>query len=828
MGFALRSLVRACGTAMGLLGAGAAWGAMVPDAQAMSAQANAEGEVSQALYLALFVNGRDQDLIIHVDRVGKTFYITADELSEAGIRIDNLLLGPDRRIALDAIPDLRFVYRPTDQRIDFNLPDAQLKPESLGYQRAVPPRPTSGTGLVFNYAANLQGLRVSYTQLINEQRTLDPLLTTATYGSTPPLTQQAAIAEYNTLNRTLSVGTQLSFFSPIGSFYNSGYTTLQDGQSRYVRDDTYWSYSSIDSMLTYTVGDFISSSLTWSRSLRMGGFSVASDFAVRPDLVTFPVPALGGTAVVPTTVDLYINQLRQFSGQATGGPFLINTAPALTGAGQAELVYRDELGREVTVNESLYVDSRLLESGLSQWSLEVGYPRNNYGISSFDYASSPVASGSWRYGASDIFTLESHAEFAQGLHNLGIGSLFELGHWGVLNDSVTVDRGDTQGTQASLGYQYIAPFVSVNVQAMRTYGDYRDLGDIDEGVPVPKRLLHASLSVPIAVGQNISLAYARQDASILGGSRITSLGYSGSFGSRFSVFANLFRDRDQPNSGGIYVGLILDLGDRTSVSASASRYGDTKAMALSANHAIDYDTGGFGWNVLADGGNGGYRHEMGRLDYQGTYGDLSAQIEHSDLNNASYTSNSLYAAGAVVFMDGALLASRPISDAFAVVSTDGTPDVPVLRENRLVGTTNSGGHLLVPDLLSYDTNHLSIDTLNLPVEASVETDHLDVAPRAKSGVLARFALGRYQGATVILKDEQGQPLPVGTHATLSGSTVKALVGYDGEVFFPTLQPGENKVSALVGDVMCTADIRFKTADTMKTIGPFVCKRTPKP
>jgi outer membrane usher protein len=827
MGLALRSLVRACGTAMGLLGAGMACGAAAQDAPAIPAQTNAQAEVSQALYLALFVNGRDLGLIVHVDRVGNAFYVAADELSEAGIRTENLPFGPDRRIALDAIPNLRFVYRSTEQRIDFTLPNAQLKPESLGYQRAVPPRPTSGTGFLLNYAANFQGTRISYMQSLDEQRTLDPLLTTATYGSTPPLTQQAAVAEYNALNRTLSVGTQLSFFSPIGIFVNSGYTTLEDGQTRYLREDTYWSYSSIDSLLTYTAGDFISSSLTWSRSLRMGGFSIASDFAIRPDLVTFPVPALGGTAVVPTTVDLYINQLRQYSGQATGGPFIINTAPALTGAGQAQLVYRDELGREVTVNESLYVDSRLLETGLSQWSLEVGYPRNNYGINSFDYASSPVASGSWRYGASDIFTLESHAEFAQGLHNLGIGSLFELGHWGVLNGSVTVDRGDTQGTQASLGYQYTAPYVSVNAQAMRTYGDYRDLGNI-EGVPVPRRELHASVSVPIGVGQNISLAYARQDASILGGSRITSLGYSGSFGSRFSVFANLFKDRDQPDSGGIYIGLIVDLGDRTTVSASASRYGDTKSMALSANHAIDYDTGGFGWNVLADGGNGGYRHQMGRLDYQGTYGDLSAQIEHSDLNNSSYTSNSLYAAGSLVFMDGSLLASRPISDAFAVVSTDGTPDVPVLRENRLVGTTNSGGHLLVPDLLSYDTNHLAIDTLNLPVEANVETDHLDVAPRAKSGVLVRFAMGRYEGATVILKDEQGQPLPVGTHVTLDASTAKALVGYDGQVFFPALQPGGNKVSALMGDVMCTADVRFRTVDTMKTIGPFVCKRTPKP
>jgi hypothetical protein len=63
---------------------------------------------------------------------------------------------------------------------------------------------------------------------------------------------------------------------------------------------------------------------------------------------------------------------------------------------------------------------------------------------------------------------------------------------------------------------------------------------------------------------------------------------------------------------------------------------------------------------------------------------------------------------------------------------------------------------------------------------------------------------------------------------MSGSTAKALVGYDAEVFFQTLQSGRDKVPALVGTVMCAADIRFKIAGTKKEIGPFVWKRTPEP
>ncbi|ULU27130.1 fimbria/pilus outer membrane usher protein [Dyella terrae] len=358
---------------------------------------------------------------------------------------------------------------------------------------------------------------------------------------------------------------------------------------------------------------------------------------------------------------------------------------------------------------------------------------------------------------------------------------------------------------------------------MRTYGDYLDLGSV-RGVTLPKRQLHASVSVALTPRQSVSLTYARQDASILGGSRILSLGYNASFGSRVSLFANAFRDRDQAQSLGLYLGVIVNLDHRISVSLSASRYGDANTLAASASQSIDYDKGGFGWNVLADGGNAGYRHDLGRLDYQGSYGDVSAQVEHSSTAaGSSFTTRSLYATGSLVLMDGALLASRPISDAFAVVTTNGTPDVPVLRENRVVGDTSSGGHLLIPDLLSYNANHLAIDTLNLPVDAEVETDHLDVVPRGRSGVLARFPVSRYQGAVVVLQDEQGRPLPVGTAITLQGDTATYTLGYDGQVFFPHLQPGGNVISAKVGDILCMAHIEFSTKNTMQTMGPYTCK-----
>jgi len=794
-----------------------------PGADVLAAQTPANG----AYYLAAFVNGLDKQLIVRVDSVDGTFYINADELRELGVVTAGIGFDSDQRVSLASIPDLQYRYEADTQRLILTLPPSRLQAQLIGYRNPPPPPPITGTGLMINYAMELQGSRISYAQRNDAQHVTAPALGSGYYGSAPLVSEHEASAAYDALNRTLAVGTELRFFSPLGDIVNSGYTTVEGGRSKYLRQDTYWSYASVDSLLTYTAGDQVSSSLSWSRSVRLGGFSIAHNFTVRPDLVTFPVPALGGSAVVPTTVDLYINGLRQFSGEAGGGPFLIATPPSLNGAGQASVVYRDALGRELQVNASLYVDSRLLSSGLSEWSFEMGYPRLNYGARSFDYVSRPAANGTIRYGLSDRFTLEGHAEATSGLYNLGAGGLLALGRYGVLNASVTINRGASTGEQASVGYQYIAPRFSINLQGIRTYGNYRDLGSLRD-VPVPGRQLHASVSVAITTRQNISLTYARQQASLLGGSRILSLGYTATLGSRINLFANAFRDRDQAHSTGAYVGVIVNLDRRISASLSASHYGNANVLSAEANQSIDYDRGGFGWSVLGDEGNGNQRHYFARLAYQGNAGNLSAQIEHSSFGASSFTTHSLNASGSLVWMDGSLLASRPISDAFAVVSTDGTPDVPVLRENRVVGNTDGSGHLLIPDLLSYNSNSVAIDTLNLPADADVPSDHADVAPRARAGVLVHFPIRRYQGAVVILQDDHRQPLPVGTSVTVEGEPTPLLVGYEGKVFLPRMQIGDNRVSARIGDVMCSADIPFSNQDAMHTLGPFICQGAPTP
>lgn len=52
-------------------------------------------------------------------------------------------------------------------------------------------------------------------------------------------------------------------------------------------------------------------------------------------------------------------------------------------------------------------------------------------------------------------------------------------------------------------------------------------------------------------------------------------------------------------------------------------------------------------------------------------------------------------------MGGGLFAAREISNGFAVVSTDGIPDVPIKLQNNVIGSSDDNGLLLVTSLNSY-------------------------------------------------------------------------------------------------------------------------------
>ncbi|MDB5986019.1 MAG: fimbrial biosis outer rane usher protein [Nevskia sp.] len=768
------------------------------------------------LFLEVRINGQPTQSIVSFREYGGRLFIGRDDLQQLGIKSEQLqpaatAADPSRApsataglVGLDQLSELSYRYDPATQSIDLILSDRLRTPNVLSNRAKTASAWASSTGAVLNYDAYLQS-------------------DTDTFS-----------------NASLTVANEQRLFSALGILDNTGIARASRGQPPYLRLDSAWHYDNPQDLTTAQAGDVISSSLNWSRAVRLGGFQYRRNFALRPDLITFPVPQLSGSAAVPSAVDLYINNVRQFSDQVPSGPFVINNPLALTGAGQARLVIRDALGREVSTTLPIYVDNRMMATGLNAYSIEAGVLRRGYGLHSFDYGQTPAFSASYRHGLSDAITLEAHNEASESLFNTGAGGLLRLGQWGVINSAVSGSAGSNSGLQINLGYQLILPALSFSAQTTRNFHRYSDLAAIGATAP-PHAFDQINLAVPLFQTQSFGLNYvhtsntpnfATFDATttpIAGtplstqvntASRILSMSYSAQLIKRCSLFGNAYRDLNQGGVYGVYVGVSIDLGHRLVGFVNGGRSQGQNNYGASLTKTSDYD-GGWAWG-LQDSESGSLYSRLAHSTYLGRYGEVGASVQQI----TGQTNLSLQANGGLVFMDGVLEPSRHVYDSFALVSTNGVAGVPVLNENRMIGSTSANGHLLIPDLNSYQRNHISIDTMGLPVDVSIPIDSIEVVPRGQSGALARFDIQRYSAATIILVDAGGVLLPSGTLVKHRESGTNFVVGYDGQVFVEGLQE-HNHLDIGDSKLSCGTSFDYQTGSqrqiSLPTIGPLVCK-----
>ena len=179
----------------------------------------------------------------------------------------------------------------------------------------------------------------------------------------------------------------------------------------------------------------------------------------------------------------------------------------------------------------------------------------------------------------------------------------------------------------------------------------------------------------------------------------------------------------------------------------------------------------------------------------------------------------------MAYADGSVFATNTIYDSFAVVDTDHTPGIGVLQENRPVGKSDSAGHVLVPDLRSFEDNRIGIDPADVPMDTDLGQISKIVRPQDRSGVVVHFGVHHSQGAVIRLAEQDGRPVAVGGRARLVGASGPGVpVGYDGEVFIIALAPHNQLNVMRANGKACVARFDYTAAadDSLPTIGPVAC------
>ena len=156
----------------------------------------------------------------------------------------------------------------------------------------------------------------------------------------------------------------------------------------------------------------------------------------------------------------------------------------------------------------------------------------------------------------------------------------------------------------------------------------------------------------------------------------------------------------------------------------------------------------------------------------------------------------------------------------------------VYKDNQLIGRTDASGNALVPSVRAYEVNPVSIEALDLPMDARVDALQRDALAYYRSGVLLRFPVGRSHGATVKIRLPNGSPLPAGATVRLEQpGQPDALdqpdtvfpVGFDGEVYLSGLS-ARNVLRATWRGQSCLMAVDFVPgSDPLPFLGYLVCE-----
>ena len=737
------------------------------------------------LFLEPVINQWPTQELIHAEWIDDELVVQTAELKKIGLDIPET----DPLFAINKIPGLKAVYEPNEQRLYIEVPPEMLQTQKLkqlmqGESTAV----ESGNGILLNYD-------IYATQ--SEQR------------------------------KVVSMWNELRWFGASGGVVTSTgvynpYTASEVGDDAnypdYIRYDTQWVLSDPDKLYSIRAGDIVSTPVAGSRPLRLGGVQIARNFNLQPDFISYPLPEFIGSSTVPSSVELYINNLRTYQNNVRPGPFVVETAPYISGAGTAQIVTTDALGRQTTATLPFYVSSELLKPGLTDYSVSMGTVREDYGMESFSYAGHTVVDASLRHGLNQWLTLDAHVEGTSDIQVIGGGGEFRISQWGIANATVLNSSGanNQRGQQYVIGYSYFAPSGGITLQHMERDRDYSDVG-VRYGSDLLLRSDQFIAALSLGHG-TLSAGYFSIDTVDETKQSYASFSYGRSLSNGASLLFGYNASLDGSGDSSILLSVTIAFGERRSVNSSLTRddAGNYSAqIAASQTQALG---GGWGWGVSA--GSGESRFTEVDISWRGDYIGVNAGAYNS-VNDTTYWGD---IRGSIGVVDNRYFIANFIPDAFALVDTGEFSEVPIRFANQAMGDTDARGLRIIPWLNAYTPNYLEIDPHDLPVDTDIAMTARYVRPAYRSGVRIPFNIEQVSAAIVTLLDARAKPLPPGLDVIVKGTEITGLTGWDGQVYFDNLPRGdiEFESTTSTGRICHARGTYTPIPGTIPSLGPLIC------
>ena len=525
------------------------------------------------------------------------------------------------------------------------------------------------------------------------------------------------------------------------------------------------------------IGDSTTLPGTLGQAVRFSGMHWATDYATQPGLTPYALPAVSGTAAVPSSVELYLNQSLLQRTPINSGPFELHNIPVPIGMGDVELHMRDLLGRDQVLSVPYLVSPELISPGVTVSDFSAGAIRTNYGVASFDYGS-PFVSAAIRHGLGNGLTYDTSAEVQpnQWAARGGIALRLAPNMTGSVTPAISHSSAGT-GTAVDASLDSVSRIGQFGVHLRAASRDFVELGS-----NVRPNHLHmqwaAQASRQLSRFGSLAVTYARQTAYNGETTAATTLSYNATL-SRSTAISS-FASRTQSSYNDLIVGLMFTrfLGGNTSASVDMTSDNGAATAVARVSAAAPLDAG-WGWDAAIS--RGATDSNGIRIQQRSAFGIASAEI---DATSRSKTALLGWQGGILWSADRPWL-GQPLSGPAAVVELPDLAGVRILRDGQPAGRTDEQGRILVVGLRPFEENVISYVPEDLPLTALVTGGSLILRPYSRGVVHAQFPVAAAASEAIELQLDNSQPVPAGALLTLNGHDFP--VGKQGLVQIPVLK-----------------------------------------
>jgi outer membrane usher protein len=483
-----------------------------------------------------------------------------------------------------------------------------------------------------------------------------------------------------------------------------------------------------------------------------------------------------------------------------------------------QVVVVDALGRQQVLTQPFYTGATLLRAGLTDYSVELGSIRRDYGRSSSDYGDL-VGAVTFRRGLSDRLTTELHAEAqAGGAGAAGIDAALRVGVLGIVTATAAGGGNDAgSGWLGAFGFEHDGPRFNAFARAQYTTEHFAQLGD-GTLTERPRQRTFAGLGYDLERFGSLQLVYGLQTRWDAPQTRTVGFSYSMELGEL--GFLNLFASYNDgaDTQADVLLSWTMPLGERRTASSALRQVlsGDDAGEDFEATATLQQSLpvgSGFGYTMTlasTDDYHLGYA-------YQGRRGVASMEYARRAGEDGWRTG---VVGGLAVTQAGAML-SRQLDQGFAMVQVADYAGLEVYLDNQPVGRTDDKGRVLLDRLRAYEENQISLDPASVPMDATLASPMMTVVPAYRSGVLVQFPVTRADGLTLTLVLPDFAPVPAGARITLGESSFP--VGMEGRVQLNGVG-GRATAIAEWHDGRCTFDLeRPANGEPLPDLGTVTCQ-----